>query len=94
MAKASTAAGPPCSVEVLADGRRAQPEAGAEIGRGGLAQLQEQLRDPVTGAPVRRGSMCCHVAPDQHLVFHYSNVTYFVEPLQTSGPVIRNTPGN
>ena len=79
-------------VEVLADRRRAEPELRAQLGRGGRAALEQQLGDPVPGAPVRRGGD----RPPRPL---RDSTSFFTTPtlrnsaahLQTGAPVIHDT---
>jgi hypothetical protein len=70
-------------VEVLADGRRAEPQGVAELGRRAPATLEEELGDPVPGAAVRTGSVRHQAVADRLRVFHNRNVTYFARHPQT-----------
>jgi hypothetical protein len=74
-------------VEVLADGGGAEPQLGAELGRGGRAMRQQQPGDAVTGPPVDRDRLL----RERRRVFHNAHVTYFGEHPQTQAKVIQPT---
>ena len=85
-------------VEVLADRGGAEAEPVAELRDGGRAVLQEELHDPVPGPYIdirgsedNGGRLDHRAATGLHPVFHYANVTYFLEHLQTGAPVISPT---